>query len=134
MPRLSSLQRAELVTETFEIAGEHVTATFDKSEVTLHWAKFAQDPETMADALASVVVEWDIQEDDGTAFPPDADNIARLPMPVIAELVKAMNRASQPSEAEGKNLSGPRSSASAASTEQTTASPNGPATSRLPVS
>jgi hypothetical protein len=78
MPRLSSLQRAELVTETFEIAGEQVTATFDKSEVTLHWAKFAQDPETMADALASVVVEWDIQEDDGTAFPPDADNIATV--------------------------------------------------------
>lgn len=134
MPRLSDISRPELVTETFTVHGEQVTVTFDRSKINLHWGRFAMDSDTLHEALAEVIQTWDIVNDDGTPFPPVAGNIEKVPLPVISALSEALRDSSVPSEAEGKNSSGPPSTQSVASTEPAATPQNGPAISSLPVS
>jgi hypothetical protein len=135
MPKLSSITRPTLVTETFDVHGEPVSVTFDRSKITMHWTRFMQEDENrLPEALAAVVHEWDITNDDGTAFDPTVENICELPLPVVNALCVALGDSKQPSEDERKNSLGPPSSQSVASTEQAEMSPNGPATSRSPVS
>jgi len=129
MPRLSSILRPELVTDTFDIGGEPVTVTWNKAHITLRWMHWVDDTDHLAAALAEVIHDWDVTNNDGDPFPPTADNLGLLPMTVINQLCVALSRSSTPADVEGKNSSGPSSSPPAASTQQAETSPNGPATS-----
>ncbi len=46
--------------------------------------------QVIADQLAAVIVGWDLTEDDGRPMPPTRANVARLPVLVVARILRAI--------------------------------------------
>lgn len=137
MPEIRSLTREKPVTVTLEHDGDALTFSFDANKVTPRWMATtqegleAQDTLSISQALASVFIDWDVQ-DEGQPFPPSADNIALLPFPIVVALFGQVCEKSSPTDAEG-NASPPSANAPpSASSETSASSPNGSAGSTSP--
>ena len=118
----NSLRRPKIVQVTIDLGdGDAVTVEFDRNRITPAWFADSKrrlddsDPMTSPAALAAVIVGWDVTNDDGTPFPPTAENLAELAMPVLDKVFAAVIDAATPSRAEGNASANTSSSASTAS-------------------
>lgn len=117
MPEVSSLKRAKLVTATATWEDEEITVVFDRSRVTMNWVAAVQammrtsDAAAMSELMSSVIDEWDITED-GSPYPPTAENLGELPAATLGAIFGAIETAAEPGAAEG-NASGSTSSTAA---------------------
>lgn len=46
---------------------------------------------TLVAMLAGILVDWDLQDDDGAMYPIDADGLRRLPMQFLAAVAQAIS-------------------------------------------
>lgn len=139
MAELSSLTRAKPTEATIDLGdGDSVTLSFDANKVTPHWMGECMDRlnareiTAMADALAAVILTWDVTNE-GEPYPPTGKNIAVLSFGAINRLYERVCEAASPSDAEG-NASPPSSAVppSATSEQVSPSSPNGSDTSPSP--
>ena len=133
MPALGSLTSPKIVTVTFTYDDETVTISYDRNKMTTNLLSRVQesnDPAVIADVFAAVIHEWDVTEDDGSPFPPSAENLGKLPLAALKLLSEAIGN-SPPSE-EGKDSSGPSSTQPGTFAEQARISQNGPGISSSP--
>jgi len=138
VPDISSLTRVKPVEATVEYEGDSVTISFDANKVTPRWMADtmekleAQDVMAMADALASVIIGWDVTSGEDE-FPPTARNIGVLSFAAIMQLYSRVCEGAGPSDAEG-NASPPSSDVppSATSDPASPSSLNGSATETSP--
>lgn len=107
MPAISNRPR-RVVAATIDLGeGFVVNVRFDAAALTPAWMRDAtrtgneSDALQMAAAVADVVVEWDVTNDDGTAYPPTVDNLAVFSFAELGAFVEKMIEASTPSRAEG---------------------------------
>jgi hypothetical protein len=101
---------------------------FNLNGITPAWVQRTQEPDVMAiaRALADVIAEWDVTDEQGQPYPPTAENIAPLSYSVATAIALKLIEAASPSSEEGNELSAPRSTPSMDSTEPVETSPNGP--------
>jgi len=135
MPALESLTRPKLVTVAFSHDGEVVTIRYDRNKLTtglLASVQEAEDARALAEMYATVIEAWDVTENDGSPFPPTADNLARLPLEVLRALGLAIR--DSPTSEEGKDSFGPSSTPLGISEARSPTFPNGPVTLRSPES
>lgn len=139
MPAISNLTRAKPTTATVDLGdGDTVTVEFDRNRITPAWVKAAsereagEDPMSLPSALAEVILNWDVTNDDGTPFPPLMENLAVLSFPAQNGLLRAMLQAAVPGAAEGNASPHTSAAPSPASTPDVTSSQNGQATSTSP--
>jgi hypothetical protein len=121
MPAISNLTRSRATQATIDVAGEPVTIVFDAAKITPGWRRevlSSDDPLAIPSALAGLILQWDVTADDGAAFPPTGENLARFDFVVLGAILEKLIEAAQPSRAEG-NASG--SSLSTAATDSTAA-------------
>jgi hypothetical protein len=118
--------------------GDVLNITFDANKITPAWLREAkvrddeQDSYSLPKALADVLLGWDVTEDDGSAFPPIAENIGQFSYPVQSELLTSILTAAVPASEEGNVSSAPSLNPLSASMEiQPSSAPNG-ATSPSP--
>jgi len=133
--RVGDLTRPKPVTATVDLGdGDAITLTFDRNKVTPAWTQLASERDEQSDALsvpkalADVLLEWDVVNDDGTPFPPTVTNIAVLSYPAQKALLQQMLRAAVPSDAEGKDSPAPPPMLSSGSVAQVPTFPNGQVT------
>lgn len=127
MPRLGNLKQQKLVEVVFEAEGESVTMSVDKNAMTPNWMKRIaegvgnDDPSRITDALAEIIVSWDVED-----AQPTADVLGELPFEVLVKLEERLLEAIVPGSEEGNVSSEPVSSPAAASTPPAPSSaPNG---------
>lgn len=134
---LSQLRRPILVDHTVDFGDDIVvTFRFDRNKITdawlREWAQLEATPDATSainQALADLIHAWDITNDDGSAFPPTADNIgAVFSLPDKSSLVQELMQAGRPTRAEGKASSEPSSTPPSTSEAPAPTSPNGPTT------
>lgn len=138
--RVSDLTRQKPVSATIDLGdGDTIEVSFDRNRVTPAWVTLAQQRDEAQDtlslpkALEDVILSWDVTNDDGTAFPPSAANIAVLSYPAQSELLTRIMQAAVPSSAEG-NASPVLSSTAPSDSEELRPTPqNGLVTSPSPV-
>jgi hypothetical protein len=133
MPDISQITRPKLVETTVDFGdGETVRVEFDRNAITPGWVADAERRDTdtdrmgLASALAAVITGWDVTSGE-EAFPPFAENIARLSFPLQAMLLRGVLTAAVPSSAEGNFSSGRSNTPSSGSSSPPATSPNGPA-------
>lgn len=131
MPEIRSLTRPRAKEATVDVGeGDTLTIAFDANKVTPRWMADAldqiaeQDALSVCDALAAVLIDWDVT-DDGQPFAPTRDNIALFSFPVVTALFEEVCTAAAPSSAEGNALSESVSESSSAFAPTPGTSPNG---------
>jgi hypothetical protein len=147
VPSRSHLTRPKPRNATVDLGdGDTINITFDANKKTQHWMREAQtrdeaqDSLSLPKALASVLIGWDVTEDDGSAFPPTPENIAVLSYPAQSEFLRRIIGVAVPSDAEGEASSALLSQAlpeghsdsMQQSDERAQMHPNGAATSTSP--
>lgn len=128
---------SDLRTVYLEHGDERVRIVIDAQKANLRWLGGVQswDPEKnvsqLAEMLAHVIVEWDVED-----FPPVAENLEQLAPARAARLSEVIMQAIVPSSEEG-NASSASSSASvpaeAPSRPDSPSSPNGSASTDSPI-
>ncbi len=111
MPTLSNRPQ-KIVGAAVELGPDYiVNVRFNASALTPAWVRDTQrraddsDPLSMAKAVADILVEWDVTNDDGSPYPPTADNLAVFSFVELGAFVERMIEAATPASAEG-NASG----------------------------
>lgn len=139
MPSRSHLTRPKPRNATVDLGeGDELKITFDANKITPAWMREAQkrdeaqDSYSLPKALAEVMIGWDVTEDDGSVFPPNADNIGVFSYPVQSELLARILKAAVPSDAEGEASSAPSPEQSTTSSEPAQTHQNGATTSPSP--
>lgn len=136
----SQIRRAIIREHTIDFGdGVVVTFRFDRNHITDSWLSAWTQNETSGNtnaingALAELIHGWDVVNDDGTEFPPTAENIGYLfSLSDKGTIVRELMQATVPGEAEGKASSVPSPTPASASTEPLPTSPNGQAPSPSP--
>ncbi len=130
MPEIKSLTRQEPTEAVLELGDDTLTIMFDANRITPRWMHDTltrlEDTDVMAtaEALATVIISWDVTDDD-QPFPPDADNIGLLSFKAVQQLYEVVCQAAAPSSAEG-NASSPSASEQPSASDKTlSSSPNG---------
>jgi hypothetical protein len=60
----------------------------------------SRDPMVMAEMACKVIESWDLTEDDDTPIALDVESVAdKVKMPILAKILEAVNKDSQPGEA-----------------------------------
>jgi hypothetical protein len=104
MPAISNLTRSRATQATIDVAGEPVTIVFDAAKITPGWRRevlTSDDPLAIPSALAGLILQWDVTDDDGAAFPPTGENLARFDFVVLGTILETLIESAQPSRAEG---------------------------------
>lgn len=118
--------------------GDTISVVFNSNKITPAWMRDAEqrdndrDSLSLPKALAEVILSWDVTEDDGSEFPPTAENIAVLSYPAQSELLTSILGAAVPSSAEGNASANISSTPSTDSSNAQESPPNGQAPSPLP--
>lgn len=140
MPAISSRTRPKPVRATIDFGDDApITVVFDRNRVTPRWLDQARQKAEANDALATstmlaeVILEWDVTEEDGTAYPPTAENLSVFPISDQSHLLQRVVAESVPSDAEGKSSSVQPSTPSSVSEDPPATYPNGLVTSPSPV-
>lgn len=137
MPELTQLNRVKPTTTVIDLGdGDQVRVTFDRNKITSAWQDENQmredsDSHGLAKALASVILSWDVTENE-QPLASDAENIGRLSIPAQGALLRKILTSSVPASEEGNGSSEPSSTPSTASTEPQQTHQNGPAPSPSP--
>jgi hypothetical protein len=138
--RVSDLTRPKPRNADIDLGdGDTVHVVFDSNKVTPNWVAEAKTRDEAEDVLslpkciAEVMISWDVTADDGSAYPPTAENIAVLSHPALSKLLLKILSSAMPSDAEGKASSEPPSTLSATSTDPAPTFQNGQPTSPSPV-
>lgn len=127
--RVSDLTRAKPTPVTIELGdGDTIALLFDRNKVTPAWVTQGMKQEFLSEALADVILEWDVVNDDNTAFAISAENMSLFSFSAQSKLLEHIVSASVPSRAEGNDLSPLPATASTTSTEQPATHQNGAAT------
>lgn len=137
--RVSELTRQKLKDISIDLGdGDSITLTFDLNGVTPAWVSETQrrdqeqDVLSLPKCLSEVIIKWDVTNEDGSEYPPLAENISVLSYGAQSRLLTQIMTASVPSDAEGNASSGTPSSASSSSTQSELTSQNGQLTSPSP--
>lgn len=144
MPARSGVHAPDVREFTASLGTESVTFVFDAAKMTMRRDRAIKnsDEETMAKLIAEVIISWNVTDEAGVPLPFTADELMDLSSSALIRLLQGLNKAAQPSDAEGEVSSGPSSlSPPAASTLSTVPQPerspapilqNGEAPSPLP--
>jgi hypothetical protein len=103
MPDISTFQ-AEEREVTVELLGEPVTIAFTAGAFTpelegqIAEAQSDEQMRTLARAMASFLVSWDITKD-GEPFPPTYENLCQVPAELLMRVVQAISSTIAPDEA-----------------------------------
>lgn len=123
MPVPSQIRRAIVVDHTIDFGGVEVTFRFDRNKITDTWmnAWTALENEQATGAiniaLADLIEDWDIRNEDGTPYPPTPENIGYLfSLSDKGRIVKELMTAGEPTRAEGEDSAATSSSAKPSST------------------
>jgi hypothetical protein len=128
MPAIGSLTRARATQATLDVGGEPVTVVFDAAKITPGWRRevlTSDDPLAIPSALAGLILQWDVTDDDGTPFPPTGENLARFDFVVLGTILETLIESAQPSRAEGNASANTLSTAATGSTAAPGLPPNG---------
>ena len=112
--------------------GDDLTILYDSNRMNPAWLERAgerdaeQDPRSLSAGLSEIILEWDLTEDDGSAFPPTTDNIALLSFPIQRELLTQMMLAA------GENVRAEGESSATTSSTPSTAWAETPAPRAIP--
>jgi hypothetical protein len=136
----NSLRRPKLKTISLDFGeGDCVSFTFDRNKITDAWMEDwdrleqERDIALMNEALADLIIAWDIVNEDGSPYESSAEHIGFLfNIADKALILREMITATAPTEAEKRGSSKLSSTPSSDSTEQAPNSPNGSETSPLP--
>jgi hypothetical protein len=136
----SSLRRPKLATVQLDFGeGDIVAFTFDRNKITdawmEEWARAEEERDTgfMNEALADLIVRWDIKGDDGSAYDPSAEHIGHLfTVADKASILREMMMATVPTEVEKRGSSTPSATPPSNSLRPPQDSPNGSTTSPSP--
>jgi len=115
--------------------GDSVKITFDANRLTAAWLEEGlqrdetNDPKSLAKALSYVMLGWDVTEDDGTTFPPTAENLALFSFPAQQAIMAQLMESALPTSAEGEVSPGTSSTPSTTSLEKQESLQNGRETS-----
>ena len=115
--------------------GDIINVVFDSNRITPAWMRDAEtrdserDALSLSKALAEVIMRWEVTDDDGSVFEPNADNIAVLSYPAQAQLLERIIEAAIPSSAEGEGSRNTSFSPSTTSVVEPVSLPNGRAPS-----
>lgn len=114
--RVSDLTRPKPCNADIDFGdGDMVHVVFDVNKVTPHWVAEAKQRDEAEDVLslpkciADVMISWDVTNDDGSSYPPTAENISVLSHPALSTLLTRILKAAVPSDAEGKASESPPS-------------------------
>ena len=130
MPEISSLTRQKPQSAVLELGDDSLTIVFDANKVTPRWMHDtlerleATDVMATAEAIADVIVSWDVT-DQGSPFPPVAANIGLLSFQSVQQLYEVVCQSAAPSDAEGNELSPSASEPPSASASTPQSYPNG---------
>jgi hypothetical protein len=136
----SQLRRPIIIDHTVDF-GDDVTVTFryDRNKITDAWMREwnelerSQEGHSMNEMLVDLLHGWDVVNEDGTPYPLTVESLAYLfNLPDKMRLIGELVTASAPSDAEGKDLSAPTSTAPLVSTEPPPTLQNGTLTSPSP--
>lgn len=131
MPSIGQITRQVIREAHVDLGeGDVVVVKFDRNKITPAWIQESEqreksDSQSLPKGLAEVILDWDVTDNDGSPYPPTAENLARLSYPVQAEILGAMVKAAVPSRAEGNDSSEPASTPSTDSSGLAETSPNG---------
>jgi hypothetical protein len=139
VPNVSHLTRVKPRNADVDLGdGDSVHIVFDSNKITPAWVQESKEREEARDALslskslASVLISWDVTQDDGSPFPPTKENIAVLSYAAQSALTTKILEASLPSDAEGEVSSERSGSPLTDSSEPAPTHQNGAATSPSP--
>jgi hypothetical protein len=100
--RVSDLTRSKPTPFTVDLGdGDSVQGMFDRNKVTPAWVESGRNDQFLSDALADVILEWDVTNDDGSPFAISAANMAVFSFDAQARLLEIIVSASVPGRAEG---------------------------------
>lgn len=112
MPSVGQLTREKRMRATIEHdEGVTIALVFDSNKITPAWVAEAEardeekDTQSLPKALASVLLEWDVTQEDGSPYPPTPENLSVFSYPLQAAILTAIMEASIPSRAEGNSSS-----------------------------
>lgn len=115
--------------------GDSLNVVFNANAITPAWMREVQeheeatDMQTLPKALAAVILQWDVTEDDGSEFSPTVENIAVLSFPAQNALLTSILKATVPTSEEGNGSSNTSSTVSTDSNSSPENLQNGPAPS-----
>jgi hypothetical protein len=135
MPTIGHLTREKRVAVPIDLGdGDTLNVVFDANKITPAWVQKTQDADVMAvaRALADVLFEWDVTDEQGQPYPPTVENLAALSYPVETKIAMRLIEASSPSSEEGNDLSKQPGTPPTASGAPAVTSQNGPATEPSP--
>jgi hypothetical protein len=114
--------------------GDTLNIVFNLNGITPAWVQRTQEPDVMsvARALADVIAEWDVTDEQGQPYPPTTENISSLSYPVETAIAMKLIEAAAPVSEEGNVSSGPSSIPPTDSTPLVGTSQNSGATSPSP--
>lgn len=131
--RVSDLTRVKPTPFTVDLGdGDSVQGMFDRNKVTPAWVSNGRQQQFLSEALADVILEWDVTNDDGSSFAISAENMAVFSFDAQARLLEIIVGEAVPSRAEGNVSSVPTSTPPSTSTDPLPTSQNGTVTSPLP--
>ena len=122
MPELGSLINDRPEQIEVEINGQVVLVMYHPARITPRWlseAMQADDPLSLARALAEVMSEWDVVEN-GAPVPLDADALASFPFPVLAAFSEAIGNAASGAAEGNDSSSSPRNPEQVSTTPSST--------------
>lgn len=108
--------------------GDSVQGMFDRNKVTPAWVTNGRQQQFLSEALADVIIEWDVTNEDGSQFAISAENMAVLSFDAQARLLEIIVGEAVPSRAEGNDSSAPTSTAHSTSTAPPPTAQNGTVT------
>jgi hypothetical protein len=131
--RVSDLTRSKPTPFTVDLGdGDSVQGLFDRNKVTPAWVESGRNDQFLSDALADVILEWDVTNDDGSPFAISAENMAVFSFDAQARLLEIIVSASVPGRAEGNASANTSDTDAPASTSSPGNLPNGQVTSPSP--
>lgn len=139
MPTRSHLTRSRPRQALIDLGdGDTLTITYDANRLTTSWLEQGllrddqNDARSLAKAVAEVLLGWDVTEDDGSPWPPTADNIATMAIPTQRTLIAQMLEAAIPTSEEGKGSATTSSTPNTSSSGEPVSLQNGHETSPSP--
>ena len=111
--------------------GDTLSITFDSNAITPAWMHRVEviqnemDSMLLSRQLADIILAWDLVEEDGSAFPPTAENLAVLAYPMQTALLGQIVQAAMPGSEEGNVSSNISDTPTPGSMSEPASLPNG---------
>lgn len=142
MPAVSHFRKPRVVNHAIDFYGEGVKFVYDANKLRDSWLNEWAALEAQSDGgklnemLDDLIIAWDITNDDGSAFPKNAETIGELftipdKTTILRELMTALNPTSEEGNASSASLPA-MAPVEAPSSQDSPSSPNGSGTTESP--